>query len=68
MVKQWYSEGILILANTDPDLQHTDSYHDSVELVWTVERLVQAEPLQQIVLHFKRINVRKRLLGPRQYL
>ena len=35
-----------------------------IELVRTVDRLVESKAIHQISLHLKRVNVRERLLGP----
>ena len=37
---------------------------DSVELVRTVDRLVESEPLQEVGLHLEGVHVREGLLGP----
>jgi len=42
--------------------------HNSVELVWTVCGLVEPEPLPEVGLHLEGVDVRKRLLRPRQNL
>jgi hypothetical protein len=44
------------------------SYHDTVELVRAVDRLVKPESLQQVNLHLKGVHVGKWLLCSRQDL
>ena len=44
------------------------THHNAVELVGTVDGLVESEPLHQVGLHLKRVHVGEGLLGPRQNL
>ncbi len=44
------------------------TYHEAVQLIRTVEGLVQPEPLLQIGLHLERVHVGEGLLGPGENL